>query len=78
MPAQQVIEVTDVVTIGTDEFAFALPVAGLAVVPKAGTLLARDGDGDVLHALRRLRADHADPPSEARARPRCGSGDSSS
>ena len=31
----------------TPIFAFALPVHGLAVVPKAGTLLARDGDTDV-------------------------------
>ena len=45
---QRVIEVTAAVTIETDEFAFALPVYGLAVVPKAGTLLARDGDTDVL------------------------------
>jgi len=45
---QRVIEVTAAVTIETDEFAFALPVYGLAVVPRAGTLLARDGDTDVL------------------------------
>ena len=47
-PQQQVIEVTATVTIGSDHFAFALPVEGLAVVPKAGTLLARDGRVDVL------------------------------
>ncbi len=41
------IEVTTAVTIATDEFAFALPVGGLAVVPKAGTLLARDGDAKI-------------------------------
>ena len=46
-PAQKVIEVTAVVTIATDAFVFAVPVAGLAVVPKAGTLLARDGDTDI-------------------------------
>jgi predicted deacylase len=47
-PAQQVIEVTATVTIASDDFAFALPVQGLAVVPKAGTLLARDGDALLL------------------------------
>jgi predicted deacylase len=47
MPAQKVIEVTAVVTIATDDFTFVVPVAGLAVVPKAGTLLARDGDMDI-------------------------------
>jgi predicted deacylase len=46
-PPQRVIEVTATVTIGSDEFAFALPVQGLAVVATAGTLLARDGDADV-------------------------------
>jgi len=46
-PVQQVIEVTATITIGSDDFAFALPVEGLAVVPKAGTLLARDGATDV-------------------------------
>ena len=30
-----------------DRFVFALPVQGLATVPAAGTLLARDGDGEV-------------------------------
>ena len=34
-------------TIATDEFAFALPVAGLAVIAKRGTLLARDGAREV-------------------------------
>jgi predicted deacylase len=42
-PSQKVIEVTDVVTISTDEFAFALPVAGLAVMPTRNTVLAHDG-----------------------------------
>jgi predicted deacylase len=46
-PVQRVIEVTDAVTIGTDAFAFAAPASGLAVVPKAGTLLARDGDAEI-------------------------------
>jgi predicted deacylase len=46
-PRQRAIEVTDVVTITTDQFAFAQPVAGLAVISKAGSLLARDGGHDV-------------------------------
>jgi predicted deacylase len=47
LPKQKVIEVTDVVTIASDRFAFAVPVDGLAVVAHAGTLLARDGGADV-------------------------------
>ncbi len=47
LPPQRAIEVTDVVTIETDGFAFASPAAGLDVLPKGGTLLARDGDRDV-------------------------------
>jgi predicted deacylase len=47
MPRQKIIEVTSVVTIATDEFSFVVPVEGLAVVPKAGTLLARDGSVNV-------------------------------
>ncbi len=42
-PPQVVLEVTETVTITSPEFAFALPVHGLAVIPRAGTLLARDG-----------------------------------
>jgi predicted deacylase len=47
LPPQCVIEVTEVVTIGSDDFAFAVPVHGLAIVAKAGTLLATDGGADV-------------------------------
>lgn len=47
LPPQQAIEVTDVVTIGSDAFEFALPVHGLMRVPKAGTLLARDGEAEI-------------------------------
>jgi predicted deacylase len=47
MPPQRAIEVTEVVTIETERFAFAMPVAGLDVVPRAGTLLACDGERDV-------------------------------
>jgi succinylglutamate desuccinylase len=45
---QRAIEVTDAVTIHSDAFAFAMPVEGLGVVPKRGTLLARDGDREVV------------------------------
>jgi len=47
MPRQKVIEVTATVTIATDDFEFVVPVAGLVVVPKAGTMLARDGPADI-------------------------------
>jgi len=46
-PPQRVIEITDVITIASDEFAFAAPVSGLAVIPRAGTLLARDGAKEI-------------------------------
>jgi predicted deacylase len=47
MPRQKIIEVTTVITIATDEFGFVMPAEGLSVVPKAGTVLARDGGVDV-------------------------------
>ena len=47
LPPQKAIEVTDVVTIGTDAFQFAMPVHGLMCVPKAGTLLAHDAAGEI-------------------------------
>ena len=40
---QRVIEVTQAVTIQTDDFAFLRPVQGLLVIPQRGTVLARDG-----------------------------------
>jgi hypothetical protein len=43
LPAQQVIEVTDAITIASDEFRFEVPVHGLMTLPRAGTVLARDG-----------------------------------
>jgi hypothetical protein len=46
-PAQKVIEVTSVVTIVSDSFAFAIPASGLSVVAKGGTLLARDGNAEL-------------------------------
>jgi predicted deacylase len=44
---QRAIEVTDAITIASDAFRFVMPVTGLAVVPRGGTLLARDGEVDV-------------------------------
>jgi hypothetical protein len=46
-PAQRTIEITDVVTITSEAFAFALPVSGLTTIPRAGTLLARDGTREI-------------------------------
>jgi predicted deacylase len=46
-PRQRAIEVTHVVTIASDEFAFVQPVSGLGVIAEGGSLLARDGDRDV-------------------------------
>ncbi len=43
-PPQRAIEITDVVTITTENFAFACPVGGLDVIGKGGSLLAHDGD----------------------------------
>lgn len=46
-PAQRVIEITDVVTIASASFSFALPVHGMMTIARAGTLLARDGVRDI-------------------------------
>jgi predicted deacylase len=46
-PAQKVIEVTEAITIASDDFAFAIPVSGLMVVPRANTLLARDANAEI-------------------------------
>ena len=43
VPAQRTIEITDVVTIASDAFEFAIPVHGLMTIGRRGTLLARDG-----------------------------------
>ena len=45
--AQRTIEITDVVTIESDAFAFALPVHGLMTIERCGTLLARDGGREI-------------------------------
>jgi hypothetical protein len=42
-PPQQVIEITDAVTIATTSFSFVMPVHGMMTIPRGGTLLARDG-----------------------------------
>ncbi|HEY2817321.1 MAG TPA: succinylglutamate desuccinylase/aspartoacylase family protein [Casimicrobiaceae bacterium] len=44
---QHAIEITDVVTIDSDDFSFVIPAAGLDVVAKRGTLLARDGSIEI-------------------------------
>ncbi|HVE50821.1 MAG TPA: succinylglutamate desuccinylase/aspartoacylase family protein [Casimicrobiaceae bacterium] len=46
--SQTAIEVTDAITIGSDAFAFVMPVQGLGVVRKRGTLLARDGSNEIV------------------------------
>lgn len=46
-PPQRAIAITRVVTIATDHFAFTLPVHGLMVVPKAGTVIAHDGAEEI-------------------------------
>jgi predicted deacylase len=42
-PPQKLIEVTTTVTIGSDEFAFTIPVRALQAIPRAGTAYAVDG-----------------------------------
>jgi hypothetical protein len=46
-PPQTAIEVTHAITIESETFAFAMPVQGLGVVAKRGTLLARDGEREL-------------------------------
>ena len=45
---QRVIEVTDVVTITTDRFAFAKPFIGMECLPAAGSVIGRDGDRPIV------------------------------
>ena len=47
VPPQRVIEITDLITITSAAFAFALPVQGMMTIAPGGTLLARDGDRDI-------------------------------
>jgi predicted deacylase len=46
-PPQRVIEVTQAVTVTTDRFKFVAPYRGLEVIPKAGTVIAEDGETPV-------------------------------
>ena len=46
-PPQRIIEVTDVVTIGSGNFSFVLPVEAMTTIARAGTLLARDGEREI-------------------------------
>ncbi len=46
-PRQQVVEVTQAVTIATDRFVFAKDYRGFDLEPKAGTIIAHDGDTPV-------------------------------
>ncbi|HXQ51542.1 MAG TPA: succinylglutamate desuccinylase/aspartoacylase family protein [Stellaceae bacterium] len=46
-PPQRLIAVTDVVTIASDDFRFTSDYRGLEVIPKAGTLIGRDGARDI-------------------------------
>lgn len=48
LPPQKVVEVTEAVTIATDNFAFAEDYRGLEVLPKAGTQIATDGDTPIV------------------------------
>jgi predicted deacylase len=53
LPPQRTIAITDVVTIETGAFAFAMPVGGMMTIAHQGTLLARDG-------AREIRTPHDD------------------
>ncbi|MCC7274751.1 MAG: succinylglutamate desuccinylase/aspartoacylase family protein [Alphaproteobacteria bacterium] len=47
-PPQQIVRVTEAVTIETDHFSFAEPYIGLEVIEKAGTRIGTDGDRPVV------------------------------
>jgi predicted deacylase len=47
VPPQRIIEVTDAVTVATDRFKFVAPYRGLETIPKAGTVIAHDGNAPV-------------------------------
>ncbi|MBX6369568.1 MAG: succinylglutamate desuccinylase/aspartoacylase family protein [Rhodospirillales bacterium] len=48
VPSQRVIEVTEAVTVATERFRFLAPYRGLEVIPKAGTVIAYDGEAPVV------------------------------
>ncbi|NKB57147.1 MAG: succinylglutamate desuccinylase [Alphaproteobacteria bacterium] len=47
-PRQQIIEVTEAITVRSSEFAFSAPFKGLEVILKAGDVIGHDGDMPVL------------------------------
>lgn len=47
-PTPRVIEITEAVTVASEQFRFEQAFQGMEVIPRAGTLLARDGDQPVL------------------------------
>ncbi|TAG82597.1 MAG: succinylglutamate desuccinylase [Burkholderiales bacterium] len=53
LPAQRVVEISEVVTPKSEQFSWARPLRGLEVIAEAGTLLATDG-------AREVRTPHAD------------------
>jgi predicted deacylase len=44
---QRVVSVTDAITIATDRFEFAAEYRGLEIIPRAGTVIARDGGREI-------------------------------
>ncbi len=46
-PAQKLIAVSETVTISSDDFRFTADYRGLEVIPKAGSLIARDGPAEI-------------------------------
>ncbi len=53
LPAQRVVEISEVVTLKSEQFSWVRPLRGLEVIAEAGTLLATDG-------AREVRTAHAD------------------
>jgi predicted deacylase len=47
LPAQQVIEISEVVTLTSERFQWARPLSGLEVIADKGTLIANDGEREV-------------------------------
>lgn len=53
LPTQRVVEISEVVTLKSEQFSWVRPLRGLEVIAEAGTLLATDG-------VREVRTPHAD------------------
>jgi predicted deacylase len=47
VPPQRVIDVTEAVTVASDDFRFLADYRGLEIIPKAGTVIARDGGREI-------------------------------